>query len=51
MDALEKHQPKFDAEVLKALLLRVGLSSPDPRLYHMISLMLEDKLIQILKET
>lgn len=50
LQALETHQAKFDIEVLKQLLKEVGLSSPDERVYKMISIMLEKKMCDIISE-
>jgi len=44
LDHIEAHQAKFDVEMLKQLLKQVGLSTPDERVYKMISIMLEKKM-------
>lgn len=49
-ECLEAHQPKFDIEVLRQLLKEVGLSTPDDRVYKMISVMLEKKMSEIVSE-
>jgi ribosomal protein L12E/L44/L45/RPP1/RPP2 len=50
LTALEGHQPKFDTDVLRALLKQVGLHSQDERVYTLISVMMEEKLCSIISE-
>ena len=50
LNALENYTPKFDIYMLEQLSKQAGLKTPDERIYKMMSVMLEDKLVSILNE-
>jgi len=41
LESLEKHQPKFDPELIKEVWKTIGLQTTDERLYKLGSAMLE----------
>ena len=51
LDKLDRHQPQFDLDMIKELLKQVGFSTPDERIYKMVSLYMSNKLNDILLET
>ena len=50
LESLENYTPKFDIEMLKMLCKQAGLKTPDERIYKVMSVLLEDKLVSILDE-
>jgi len=48
--ALENYSPKFDIQMLELLCKRAGLKTADERIYKMMSVLLEDKMVKILDE-
>lgn len=50
LKSLEHYEPQFDTAMLKELCKRAGMKTTDDRVYKMISVMMEDKLVTILDE-
>ena len=50
LEQLESYQPRFDRDILTKLLQQVGMKSSDPRVYSLISMLLERKLHHIVQE-
>ena len=50
LKAIDRHQPKFEISLLQNLCKQAGLSTPDERVYKCLSVMMEQKLDEILQE-
>lgn len=50
LESLEKHQPKFDTELIKELWKTIGLQTTDERIYKLGSAMLEVQMLKIISE-
>ena len=50
LEAVDNYSPKFDIDIIKSLAKQAGLKTPDERIYKMMSVLLEDKLVTILDE-
>jgi galactitol-specific phosphotransferase system IIC component len=50
LDQLDAYKAKFSTGLLKQITKQVGLDTVDERVYKIISIMMEDKLSQIVQE-
>ena len=50
LDSLEKHQSKFDTELVKELWKTIGLQTSDERVYKLASAMLEVQMLKVISE-
>ena len=50
LGSLDKHQAKFDLELIKQIWEGIGLQTSDDRLYKLASAMLEMQMLKIIQE-
>jgi hypothetical protein len=50
LDAVDKHQPKIDTELIKEIWRTIGLQSSDERVYKLASAMMEVQMLKIISE-
>ena len=50
LESLDKHQPKFDPELIKEIWKTVGVQTSDERLFKLASSMLEVQMLKIITE-
>jgi len=50
LEAVDKHQPKIDTELIKDIWKTIGLQTSDERIYKLASAMMEVQMLKIISE-